>query len=206
MAPHRFSATACHHLAATCARRVRFRPQCLAIDRSWASARASSRQWGEGSGPWPGSAPDRSPARHHPPGLPSVDRRPVRPRLCRRPPADRYPGSQPNHPEPGSCSRRLLRRSTARRCNRWARGCRAGAGAAPRSAAAAHGGAVGVKVQTVVIGRGRNAQQLQLRRGNGQIAQQYRCIHPRQSRLKLFSRPEKERFPPSNPVIGAQRQ
>jgi hypothetical protein len=46
-APHGFSATAWHHLAAIGTGRVRFRPQCLAIDRSWASARAASRQWGE---------------------------------------------------------------------------------------------------------------------------------------------------------------
>ncbi|MCX5952828.1 MAG: hypothetical protein NTZ40_04890 [Cyanobacteria bacterium] len=36
MAPHGFSATACHHLAATGTGtgHVRFRAQCLAIDRS----------------------------------------------------------------------------------------------------------------------------------------------------------------------------
>ena len=50
MAPHGFSATACHHLAATGTGtgRDRIRTQWLAIDRSWASARATSRQWGEG--------------------------------------------------------------------------------------------------------------------------------------------------------------
>jgi hypothetical protein len=41
MAPHRFSATACHHLAATGTGRDRIRTQWLAIDRSWAAARES---------------------------------------------------------------------------------------------------------------------------------------------------------------------
>jgi hypothetical protein len=75
-----------------------------------------------GRWPWPASAPDQSPAGHHPPGLPSVDRRPVRPRLgWRSPPADRYPRNHPKRRGPGSRSRRL-RRSTARRCNRGPEG------------------------------------------------------------------------------------
>ena len=58
-----------------------------AIGRAWlmvadtggSPGRGSPASGARGSGPWPGSAPDQSPARHHPPGLPSVDRRPVPP-------------------------------------------------------------------------------------------------------------------------------
>ena len=107
----------------------------MAPDGGGSPGRGSPASGARGSGPWPASALDRSQARHHPPGLQSVDRQPVRPRLgWRPPPANRYPRSHPNRPEPGSRSRRRLRRSTARRCSRLAPGCTAGAGAAPRFA------------------------------------------------------------------------
>jgi hypothetical protein len=71
--------------------------------------------------------PDGSPARLQPQGLQPVDRRPVQPRLgWRPPPADRYPRTHPNSPEPWSLSPRLLRKSTARRCSRLAPGCLSG--------------------------------------------------------------------------------
>jgi len=113
------------------------------VDGGGSPGRGSPASGARGRWPWPASALDQSPARHHPPGLQSVDRRPVQPRLSWRSPlANRYPRNHPNRPEPGSRSRRLLRRSTASRCNRLSPGCPAGAGAAPRSAAAAPGGAV----------------------------------------------------------------
>ena len=125
MAPHRSSATAWPPRA----------PGASGFDPSASPLTAAGHRRGRRpasgareSGPWPASAPDQSPERHRPTGLPSVDRRPVQPRLgWRSPPANRYPGSHPNRPEPGSCSRRLLRRSTARRCSRLAPGCAAGA-------------------------------------------------------------------------------